>query len=88
MSLGNWNWTTTIFNHTFAKISQIEENEFIEAQEFHDYIRHENQKILEETQTNHPLHRDIEPHEVVQAIRKMQNNRAPGHDGITVEFSK
>ena len=55
---------------------------------FHDYIRNENKSLLQTTWTNHPLHRDIDPKEVIQAIRKMQNNRAPGHDGIVAEFFK
>ena len=80
--------TKLIYLIKHLKISQIEEKEFLEEKEFHDYIRKENKRILDTTWTDHPLHRDIDPKEAIQAIRKMNNNRAPGHDGIVVEFFK
>ena len=48
-------------------------HKFSEEKEFHDCIREENQKILETTWTDHPLHRDIDPKEVIQAIRSVKN---------------
>ena len=80
-----------VFDKDRKKITNIREiHETVKNYFFSKFNDPNQQNIskIDENDVNRPLNNPISVEEVRQCVKKMKNNKAPGHDNITVEMIK